>query len=131
MIALWIPLATHSESNLREHWSKRAQRARSQRSTVAGLARPSVHHLFKYLLTAPLAPVVVTITRVAPRLLDDDNLRGGVKHIRDGIADALGLPNDRDPRVEWRYRQAHGQPRQYAVLVTLRIRSAGAREARG
>lgn len=53
----------------------------------------------------PALPVIVTLTRVAPRALDDDNLAFAFKAIRDGAADALGV-RDNDPRVSWRYAQA-------------------------
>lgn len=63
-------------------------------------------------------PVDVTITRIAPRKLDDDNLAASAKNLRDGIADALGC-KDHDPRVSWRYEQAKGLPKQYAVRITI------------
>jgi hypothetical protein len=63
--------------------------------------------------------VTVTMARVAPRELDDDNLRGALKAVRDGIADAFGV-NDRDPRVTWVYGQRRGStPRTYAVQVDI------------
>lgn len=65
-------------------------------------------------------PATVKLTRVAPSNgLDDDNLRGALKSVRDGIADALGV-DDRDPRVTWEYDQRRGKPREYAVEVEIR-----------
>lgn len=61
-------------------------------------------------------PCVVTLTRISPRLLDDDNLRPALKAVRDGVADRLGV-DDRDPRVEWRYAQRKGA--QKAVEVEM------------
>ena len=52
----------------------------------------------------PVLPVTVTIVRIAPRALDDDNLAYAAKAIRDGVADGLGV-RDNDPRVSWRYEQ--------------------------
>jgi hypothetical protein len=63
-------------------------------------------------------PVDVTIVRVAPRRLDDDNLAASAKSLRDGIADALGC-KDNDPRVSWAYAQAKGAPKEYAVRITV------------
>ena len=62
-----IPLRTYSTLNQREHWRKRARRAKVERNTA-------------YLLTTrfPL-PCTVYLTRIAPRALDDDNLRGAHK----------------------------------------------------
>ena len=61
---------------------------------------------------------VVTITRIAPRALDDDNLAASAKHVRDGIADAMGL-DDRDPRVRWRYAQRSDGRGVYGVEIRI------------
>lgn len=66
----------------------------------------------------PPLPVVVTLVRVGPRALDDDNLAYAFKALRDGVADALGVP-DHDPRVTWRYAQELGH---YAVRIELDAR---------
>ena len=66
-------------------------------------------------------PCVVTMTRVSPRGLDDDNLRSALKATRDGIADKLGV-DDRSPLVEWRYAQR--QAKQACVVVEFAERAA-------
>jgi hypothetical protein len=111
-----IPVRTVSESNARDHHRARARRVRQQRGLArllvsAGFTRPALP-----LAEAPA--VVVTLTRIAPRDLDDDNLRGALKAIRDGIADWLGV-TDRNPRVVWRYGQERGAVRFYAVRVDV------------
>ena len=64
-------------------------------------------------------PCTVTLTRVAPRELDDDNLIGGFKSVRDGVADWLGLA-DNDPRVKWRYAQQRApKARLYSALIEI------------
>ncbi len=63
--------------------------------------------------------LVVTLTRVAPRVLDDDNLRTSLKSPRDGVADALGLKSDRDPRIQWLYRESRAGVREYAVVIVV------------
>ena len=74
---------------------------------------------------AVVPPWRITLTRVAPSSgLDDDALPASCKAIRDGIADVLGTPNDRDPIYEWRYAQRRGKPREYAVEVTIETREA-------
>lgn len=108
-----MALRTVSEANAHTHWRARQKRAKAQRGAAfAYLRRP----------TTPLRPVasalVVTLTRIAPRALDDDNLAGSQKHVRDGVADALGI-NDRDPLVTWRYAQRRGGKGQYAVHITI------------
>jgi len=63
--------------------------------------------------------VVVRLERVAPRALDDDNLRGALKAVRDAVAEALGI-DDADPRVRWQYGQAvDGRPRFQAVRIQI------------
>ena len=54
-------------------------------------------------------PWLITITRQGKRKLDDDNLASSAKHIRDGVADALGI-DDGDPRLHWKYLQEHPLP---------------------
>ena len=63
-------------------------------------------------------PLLVTLTRESAGILDDDNLRGAIKAIRDGVADWLGVP-DNDPRVTWAYAQRTVPRKQYAVEVCV------------
>lgn len=102
-----LPIRTVSTLNLREHWAKRAARAKTHRRTALALARS--------LAAGTGLPAVVTLTRIAPSNgLDGDNLQGALKSVRDGVADAFGV-DDRDPRLQWRYAQRRGK--QYAVMV--------------
>lgn len=103
MTTVTLPLRTVSEANQRDHWFVRAKRAKKQRRTAWALC-PAVG-----------LPVVVTMVRVGLGRLDDDNLRGALKAVRDGIADRLGVP-DNDHRIEWRYGQRRGP---YAVEITF------------
>lgn len=98
-----------SVMNAREHWAIRARRAKNQRALTLTTLRYQASRKVEL-------PCVVTITRVAPRSLDGDNLQAGCKAIRDGVADWLGL-DDADPRVTWRYEQERGAPRQYMAIV--------------
>lgn len=112
-----IYVRTVSEANAHEHWRNRQKRAKTHRLTAWAktMNHSATDGPFEF-------PLVVTITRVAPRALDDDNLAGSQKHVRDGIADALGI-DDRDPRVSWRYAQRRGEPKQYAVEVSIEART--------
>lgn len=105
---IYLLIATVSLANMREHWRSRAARAKSQRQSA-------------YILTAALKslilPATIRLVRVSPRLLDDDNLRGALKSVRDGIADRLGV-DDRDPRITWDYGQEKGEPKQKGVRLT-------------
>lgn len=97
MIFAALPIKIVSEANGREHWRKVAARKRDQRL----MAR-----LVMQQYARPMSPasVRITLTRVAPRTLDDDNLASGFKAVRDGISDWLGI-DDGSPLLTWRYEQ--------------------------
>ncbi len=108
--AMQIPVRTVSEANGREHWAKKARRAKSQRDALR-LAASSM-------MNKPPLPCTIRLTRIAPRALDTDNLATSFKACRDGLADWLGI-DDRDPCVAWVYAQEKGLPREYAVRAEL------------
>lgn len=116
-LTIIVPLRTRSEMNLREHWSKRSRRMANHRA-VAYL------RLSAALMSVLPVPAIVTMVRIAPRQLDDDNLRGALKGVRDGVADAFGL-DDRDPRIRWRYEQRRGNKMEYAVEIRIAGVTAG------
>lgn len=95
-----LPIKTVSEANQREHWAKKAKRAKMQRS-VTGKAVGAV------LGELPPAPIVIKLIRYGKRKLDSDNLARSFKAVRDGIADALGL-DDGDEAIRWHYAQSKG-----------------------
>lgn len=105
-----LELRIVSVANQREHWSAKAKRAKAHRFAAILVPR---HPL----------PCTVTLVRIAPRPLDDDNLRSAFKALRDGIADRLGV-KDNDPRVRWEYAQEVGRPKQYAARVTIEALAA-------
>lgn len=109
-----IPIKTVSETNQREHWRARHKRRKVQRETASLVVGV---YLRRHDITVPCA---VTMTRVAPRSLDFDNLVSSAKACRDGIADALGI-DDRDPRVTWAYAERRGKPREYLVVVQIAV----------
>lgn len=113
-ITVSMPLRIESLNFLHGmHWAKRASLTKMHRTYAWAAMREAD--------TAPrlMGPVVITLTRVAPRLIDTDNAIGGLKACRDGIADWLGVP-DNDPRVTWLYDQRKGEPKKYAVEVVVR-----------
>lgn len=67
----------------------------------------------------------ITLTRIAPRSLDFDNLVGSFKQTVDGIAKAMGI-DDGSPRLIWQYAQRRDPERanRYAVEVRLEERSS-------
>jgi hypothetical protein len=113
VIAFEIPgIRLTSLTNAREHWSKRAARAKTQRGRARLYAQVAGVHLVGL-------PLVITIIRRGPGTLDDDNAVTSAKHVRDGIADALGI-DDRSPLVTWVVQQERA--RQWSVKVDVKRR---------
>lgn len=113
MTIVVLPIRTVSEANAHTHWRVRQSRAKLQRTAARMLGANAVRGV--------VLPCIVTLTRVAPGMLDSDNLAGSQKHVRDGLADALGI-DDGSPLVEWRYAQRKGAPRAYAVEIQIEAR---------
>jgi hypothetical protein len=101
------PIKTVSEPNQRGHWSRRYRRSKKQRQDI---------RLFLNTCRKPRLPCDVWLIRIAPRTLDDDNLAGAFKAMRDEIADWLGV-DDGGSEVMWHYGQMKGKPRQYAIQL--------------
>lgn len=100
--SIFIPLKIVSEANLREHWRISYKRHKDQKNVV------SFELIVRYVPRK--LPVTVTLTRVSPRTLDDDNLLTSLKYIRDAIAEYFvpGLQPgraDNDNRITWKYSQ--------------------------
>lgn len=116
MITLDIPgMRLPSASNLREHWAKRAGRTKKQRHAIWLAWRSRKLHQLEFPWTADSAHVTVTLTRIGPRRLDDDNLAASFKATRDQVAAELGI-DDGSERLEWRYRQEKGA---YGIRVEI------------
>lgn len=97
-----LPIRLVSEMNMRDHWGRRNRRAKGHKKAALIIGKHAL-------------PCTVTITRVGPRMMDDDNLVMSAKFLRDGIAARLGV-DDADPRVTWRYAQQIGE---YAAIVMI------------
>lgn len=80
-----------------EHFRSRAHRRAKERAAVAkaldGKRLP------------PGPPWTVTLTRIASREFDDDNLQAAFKAFRDEVAAVLGVNDGDRAAVVWRYRQ--------------------------
>lgn len=113
-----IPMKTVPGMNAREHWRVAHKRKSAERKFVAcalvGKQKP------------PL-PCSVLLTRIAPSPgLDDDNLAGSLKAVRDQVAEWLGV-DDRDRlTVRYRYAQRRGAQKQYEVHIEFGEPAAGA-----
>ena len=113
-----LPIATVSESNARDHWSKRAARARAQRNHIWVQWRNNEDKI------SVVLPCVIRLFRISNRHLDDDNLRGALKAVRDGIADCInpGRAAGRADNIEgmsFEYAQEKGKPKEKAVRIQI------------
>ena len=91
-----VPIRTARGGNNREHPMVRHRRVVAERYATG---------IFLNVARRPALPLTCTLTRHAPSNgLDDDNLRGALKAVRDQVAQWLGI-DDRDPRCAWRYAQ--------------------------
>lgn len=95
---LAVPIVTKSEAN--------------QRSRIAQWRRgkDNRERLAKYLhcLAIPMGkavPSVVRFTRIGRKLLDDDNLAGAMKHLRDEVAKYFGVDDGPKGPIRWEYSQ--------------------------
>lgn len=110
-----LPIRTVSETNQSEHWATRQRRAKAQRlAAFAALHRK---------VSIPKFPIVIGMTRIAQRQLDQGNLEASFKHIQDGIADWLcgiyGHGQDRMEGLIWSYGQRKGRSKEYAVEIEI------------
>ncbi len=103
MTIKWLlPIKIISEPNTNHHWSVKYKRFKEQKKQI-WLAFYNDQPKIKL-------PCEVTLTRIGPRKLDDDNLIASFKAVRDEIADHL-IPGkkpgqaDSDFRIIWNYKQ--------------------------
>lgn len=112
VIVVDVPVRIISEANSRQHWRKAAARKRLHRQTARLVLQQYARPM------GESERFTVTLTRVAPRKLDDDNLASGFKAVRDGVADWLGI-NDGSPRIRWEYAQHKGDAGHYTAWVKV------------
>lgn len=111
---IYIPIKTAGGLNNREHFAVRSKRVRKEREAAGWVLEGS---------TKPALPCTVLLTRVAPSNgLDDDNLAGSLKSVRDEVARWLGV-DDRDRNtVRYRYSQRRGP---WAVTIEFGAAAQG------
>lgn len=109
-----LPIRLESEANARD-WRKRSRRSQDQHKTVEDFLWPMAG-----VLRAAL-PLQISIARIAPRKLDNDNLQVTPKYVRDAIAKVLGVDDKEDPRVCWELpiTQRKGAASEYATELTI------------
>lgn len=95
-----IELRTNRGMNAREHPMARHARVKRERKVVSAALRGK---------PKPPLPCTVLLLRLAPSVgLDDDNLVGALKSVRDAVAAWLKVDDSRRETVRYRYAQACG-----------------------
>jgi hypothetical protein len=125
-----VPIVVKPEVNQRGHWRARSSRVKAQREAVYSVlgsttaSRRAMRALAVWLNVG--GRVRVRMTRIAPRELDDDNLTGAFKSVRDEIASMLGV-DDRSKQYEWKCDQQRGAARLHGVQVHIQAIEEGER----
>ena len=104
-----IPIELPSLANTRLHWRAMDSLKKKQKAATK---------FCMYGANIPLPPLLVTITRIGPRKLDDDNLASACKYVRDQIAKVIGVDDGSD-LYTWKYQQRIGT---YGVDVEITSR---------
>ncbi len=114
MASITFEISGHlpSRANERVHWRKRRELSKRVRDVAHWNVLANRDPQFPLKM-----PLTVTMIRVSPRLLDDDNLAGAFKNIRDGIADAFGVDDSPSGPITWAYRQHKGSPARAVVKI--------------
>lgn len=117
-IIFQIPAKTVSEANKGgEHWTKKSRRHKTQKTLVKVAF---MENNFRFNL-----PVIITLTRISPRNLDEhDNLRVSLKYIADAVSENILCDfrpgrSDDSKEITWQYDQKKGMVKQYAVEIKI------------
>jgi hypothetical protein len=111
-----IPLHVKSEQHASRNWGAKHGRTTKEKDMVSWALFGRERQLGK----KPPIPCVVTMTRIAPGLLDTDNLAYAFKATRDAVAKWLGVKDGpTDTRVRWVYDQRRGKPKTYAAIIKI------------
>lgn len=114
---LKIPIRIVSEANLPEHWTKKHKRHKSYKDAITAIWRTSNIPKIE-------PPCEITLTRVAPRSLDADNLVTSMKNPTDIVA-SLIIPGLAPGRADdghgltFNYCQKKGATKEYALLIDI------------
>jgi hypothetical protein len=118
MINIRVPIRVFSTANLSEHWTMRYKRNSDQQKAIYAYWPKQ-----SFIVT----PCKVTLTRIAPRSLDDDNLAYAFKGIRDIVSDLIipgfkpgradGQKIDGVNQIIFEYMQEKGKTGEYAIRI--------------
>jgi len=113
-------LELKSEANSTDHFRVKAKRHKIQKAIVNAYMRT---------VQIPPLPLVITLTRHAPRPYDDDNILIAFKYVRDAVSEyVLGIADnkiykpgraDNDQRIKWEYCQEKTTQEEYLITIEL------------
>src|SRR5689334_7850545 len=105
-------MRTRSENHFRRGNPRvHAMQAKALREKVTAILDREIEH-------PVLDRITVGLCRVSAGTLDDDNLRGALKHVRDAVARWLGL-DDADARIAFQYEQREGKRGDPRLRITV------------
>ena len=105
LLTVWVPgLVPVSRANVRTHWAVTMRREREYAAMLWAVLRRLAGIQWQY-------PVSVTFHRVGAKVLDDDNLAGAYKKVRDTVAEWLGIDDGDTAKVSWGYTQEAAKTR--------------------
>jgi crossover junction endodeoxyribonuclease RusA len=93
----WLDMRLSPNARNAKHWSKSHGPAKADRSLACGITASRLSWRDKQAWRASRGKIRLSVTFNPPdnRKRDDDGLVGAFKHRRDGIADALGIDDNR------------------------------------
>lgn len=115
VITAYVPIRLESEANRHEHWAAKHRRNKHNSDMIRLTLRNGLHQIEM--------PCTISMVRIAPRTLDDDNLIAALKYVRDTIADMItpGLAPGRADGLEgitWQYKQEK-KTKTYGLKIVL------------
>lgn len=114
-LELTLPIRTGAGLNDRMHWTKRHGKVKRERGTACMMTRLELNRVPRYFSY----PIIVTLTRLSSGELDEDNLAGSLKAIRDGIADAFECDDSKRSRLRFVYAQEKCKRGAFGVKVRI------------
>ena len=102
-----IPIKTVPGLNAREHWRTRAARVKSERAATALIVKPFP------------VPCIVRLIRQSSATVDDVNLQGACKAVRDEVAKICGVDDKPGSGITWVYAQEKVKRGVWAVRVEM------------
>lgn len=124
--AITMPIHTVSENQYRGmHRMVKHAKTKTQRENVRLLLRQL--RAVPRVVGGQPNRYEVKLVRISPGELDDDNVRGAMKAIRDEVAEWIGL-DDRDPLIVWKYGQEKADRGTAGVRVEVRDLEEGAEQ---